>query len=109
MPEAAETPAEIEARIARRREELRSTLEEIGARVHPSTLAEDAKARVAASIDQTAGRAFVAVNRAVTGVRAQLVSAEGAPRLDRVVPAAVLTVAVVGLLVLSTRTRRRRR
>ncbi|RBM21405.1 DUF3618 domain-containing protein [Streptomyces sp. PT12] len=107
MPEAAETPAEIQARIARRREELRATLEEIGARVHPTTIAEDAKARVAATLDHTAGRAFVAVNRAVTGVRAQIVSAEGAPRLERLVPAALLTVGVVGLLVLSTRRRRR--
>ncbi|MDT0342962.1 DUF3618 domain-containing protein [Streptomyces litchfieldiae] len=107
MPEAAETPAEIQARIARRRQDLKTTLEEIGVRVHPSTVVGDARARVAATVDHTAGRAFVAVNRAVSGVRAQLVSPEGTPRLDRVIPAAVLTVAVAGLLVLSSRRRRR--
>ncbi|MDT0445543.1 DUF3618 domain-containing protein [Streptomyces johnsoniae] len=107
MPEAAETPAEIQARIVKRRQDLKVTLEEIGVRVHPDTLVGDAKARVAATVDQTAGRAFVAVNRGVSTARAQLISADGAPRLDRVIPAAVLTVAIAGLLVASTRRRRR--
>ncbi|MDT0307818.1 DUF3618 domain-containing protein [Streptomyces sp. DSM 44917] len=104
MPEA---PSEIEARIVRRREELAATLEEIGVRVHPSTIVGDARARLAATVDQSVGRAFVAVNQAVSGVRAQLVSPDGAPRLDRVVPAVVLTVALAGLFVRSSRRRRR--
>ncbi|ARQ70467.1 DUF3618 domain-containing protein [Streptomyces marincola] len=106
MPEAAETPAEIQARIARRRDDLRVTLEEIGVRVHPNTIVGDAKARVAATVDQTAGRAFVAVNQAVSTVRAQLVSPDGAPRLERVIPVAVATVAVAGLFLAATRRRR---
>ncbi|WP_311667977.1 DUF3618 domain-containing protein [Streptomyces chisholmiae] len=107
VPEAARTTAEIEERIARRRERLAVTLDEIAVRVHPSTIVGDVKARAAGAVDRTAGRAAVAVTRTVDGVRAQLVSAEGGPRLDRVLPVAALAVAVTGLLVLSSRRRRR--
>nr|WP_199293028.1 MULTISPECIES: DUF3618 domain-containing protein [unclassified Streptomyces] len=100
------TPAEIEADIRRRREVLAETLDEIGVRVHPKTLVGDAKAKVAANVDHTLGRAYVQVNRVVSDVRAQFVDAEGAPRLERIVPVALLAVGVVGLLTLSSRRRR---
>ncbi|KOG89007.1 membrane protein, partial [Streptomyces varsoviensis] len=93
----ARTPAQIEADIARRRQELAVTLDEIGVRVHPSTIVGDAKAKVASTVDRTAGRAYVAVNRVVSDARAQFVSPEGAPRVERIVPAALLVVGVVGL------------
>ncbi|MEU9243470.1 DUF3618 domain-containing protein [Streptomyces shenzhenensis] len=101
------TPAQIEADITRRREVLAETLDEIGVRVHPKTIVGDAKAKVAANIDHTLGRAYVQVNRVVSDVKAQFVDEEGAPRLERVVPVALVAVGVVGLLVLSG-TRRRK-
>lgn len=100
------TPAQIEADIRRRRETLAETLDEIGARVHPKTIVGDAKARVVSNIDHTLGRAYVGVNRVVTDVKGQLVGPDGAPRLERVVPVALVVVGVVGLLALSTRRRR---
>ncbi|MEU8886857.1 DUF3618 domain-containing protein [Streptomyces sp. NPDC048442] len=102
----ARTPAQIEADIVRRRDELAVTLDEIGVRLHPRTIVGDAKAHVRSTVDEKAGRAFVAINRKVTDVRAQFVDDEGAPRLDRLVPVAVVAVAVVGLLVVSTRRRK---
>jgi hypothetical protein len=102
----ARTPAQIEADIVRRREQLAVTLDEIGVRVHPKTIIGDAKARVASTVDQTAGRAFVTVNRVVTDVRARFVSEDGTPRLERLVPVALLAVGVVGLLAMSARRRR---
>ncbi|WP_156726651.1 DUF3618 domain-containing protein [Streptomyces apocyni] len=102
----ARTPTEIEADIKRRREQLAATLDEIGVRVHPSTIVGDAKARIMGSVDQTLGRAYVGVNRAVTDVKAQFVDDDGAPRLERVVPAALVVVGVVGLLTISARRRR---
>lgn len=101
----ARTPAQIEADIVRRRQELAVTLDEIGVRLHPKTIMDDAKARAAAAMDRTAGRAYVAANRAVTDVRAQLVSEDGMPRLERIIPVAVIGVAVVGLLTLRARRR----
>lgn len=95
----ARTPAQIEADIVRRREQLAVTLDEIGIRVHPKTIVGDAKAKVASTVDQTAGRAFVAVNRVVSDVKARFTHEDGAPRLERVVPAAVVALAVVGLVV----------
>ncbi|GCB48970.1 DUF3618 domain-containing protein [Streptomyces sp. NL15-2K] len=100
------TPAQIEADIRRRREMLGETLDEIGVRVHPKTIVGDAKARVVSNIDHTLGRAYVGVNRAVTDVKAQFVDEEGAPRLERVVPVALVVVGVVGLLALGTRRRK---
>ncbi|MDK1473772.1 DUF3618 domain-containing protein [Streptomyces sp. 549] len=94
----ARTPAQIEAEITRRRHELAATLDELAVRVHPRTMVDDAKARAAAAVDRTAGRAYIAVNRGVTGVRAQFVDADGSPRLERVVPAVVVAVVAVGLL-----------
>ncbi|MDX2680798.1 DUF3618 domain-containing protein [Streptomyces soliscabiei] len=100
------TPAQIEADIRARREVLAETLDEIGVRVHPKTIVGDAKAKVVANVDHTLGRAYVQVNRVVTEVKAQFVDGEGAPRLERVVPVALVVVGVVGLLALSGRRRR---
>ncbi|MER5857634.1 DUF3618 domain-containing protein [Streptomyces sp. NPDC059688] len=100
------TPAQIEADIRRRREVLAETLDEIGMRVHPKTIVGDARAKVAANIDHTVGRAYVQVNRVVSEVRAQFVDEDGAPRLERVVPVALLAVGVVGLLTLGARRRK---
>ncbi|WP_093800675.1 DUF3618 domain-containing protein [Streptomyces sp. Wb2n-11] len=102
----ARTPAQIEADIKSRRDQLAVTLDEIGVRLHPKTIVGDAKARVASTVDQTAGRAFVAVNRTVSDVKAQFVSEDGSPRLERLVPVALVAVGLVGLITLSTRRRR---
>ncbi|MFG2137134.1 DUF3618 domain-containing protein [Streptomyces sp. NPDC048650] len=102
----ARTPAQIEADIAGRRRELAVTLDEIGVRLHPRTIMGDARAATAAAVDRTAGRAYVAAHRAVSDVRAQLVSEDGAPRLERIVPVAMVGVAVVGLLALTAKRRR---
>ncbi|MBO8195468.1 DUF3618 domain-containing protein [Streptomyces oryzae] len=104
MPEA-RTPADIEADIIRRRQDLAAALDEIAVRVHPKTIVGDAKAKAAAAVDRTAGRAYVVANRAVSDVRAQFVGEDGAPRLERLVPAAVVAVAVVGALALSAKRR----
>jgi hypothetical protein len=100
------TPAQIEADIRRRRDVLAETLDEIGVRVHPQTIVGDAKAKVVSNIDQTLGRAYVGVNRFVTDVKGQLVDQDGAPRLERVVPVALLVVGVVGLLAVGSRRRK---
>ncbi|MES9508539.1 DUF3618 domain-containing protein [Streptomyces sp. NPDC000609] len=102
----ARTPAQIEADIISRREQLAVVLDEIGVRVHPDTIMGDVKAKAAEAVDRTAGRAFVAVNRVVSDVKAQFVSEDGAPRLERVIPAALLAVGVVGLAVRSKRRRK---
>ncbi|WEV27589.1 DUF3618 domain-containing protein [Streptomyces sp. 71268] len=102
----ARTPAQIEADIARRRQALAVTLDEIGIRVHPKTIIGDAKAKVAGAVDRTAGQAYVAANRAVTDLRAQFVTEDGAPRMERIVPVALVAVAVVGLLTASRRDKR---
>ncbi|MER5807925.1 DUF3618 domain-containing protein [Streptomyces sp. NPDC002033] len=105
MPEA-RTPAQIEADIVRRREQLAETLDEIGVRMHPKTIIGDAKAKAASAVDHTAGRAFVAVNRLVTDVKDSLRHEDGAPRPERIVPVVLLAVGVVGLLVASARRKR---
>ncbi|WP_137989111.1 DUF3618 domain-containing protein [Streptomyces vilmorinianum] len=99
----ARTPAQIEADIVRRREQLAVTLDEIGIRVHPKTIIGDAKARVASTVDHTVGRAFVAVNRTVSDVKARFTHEDGSPRLERVVPVALAAAALVGLLAASAR------
>ncbi|MFJ8854376.1 DUF3618 domain-containing protein [Streptomyces sp. NPDC102437] len=103
----ARTPAQIEADIISRREQLAVVLDEIGVRVHPDTIMGEMKAKAAEAVDRTAGRAFVAVNRAVSDVKAQFVSEDGAPRPERVIPVALLAVGVVGLVVASKRRRKR--
>ncbi|MFB7182079.1 DUF3618 domain-containing protein [Streptomyces sp. NPDC056257] len=105
MPEA-RTPAQIEADIVRRREQLAETLDEIGVRVHPKTIIGDARAKVVSTVDHTAGRAFAAVNRVVTDLKDALRNDDGTPRPERIVPVALLAAGVVGVLVLSARRRR---
>ncbi|MEV0411104.1 DUF3618 domain-containing protein [Streptomyces sp. NPDC050448] len=105
MPEA-RTPAQIEADIVRRREELAETLDEIGVRLHPTTIIGDAKARVASTVDHTAGRAVAAVNRLLTDVRDGLRYEDGTPRFDRIAPVALVAAGVIGLLVASARRKR---
>ncbi|MGW0821470.1 DUF3618 domain-containing protein [Streptomyces sp. NPDC002845] len=100
------TPAEIEADIKRRRSTLAETLDEIGVRVHPKTIVGDARAKVVSNVDHTLGKAYVGVNRVVSDVKGQLVSEDGAPRLERIVPVALVVVGVVGLLALGSRRRR---
>ncbi|MGA5703998.1 DUF3618 domain-containing protein [Peterkaempfera bronchialis] len=98
------TTAEIEASIAATRKQLAATLDEIAVRVHPSTVAAQAKAKAAAAVDRTAGRAYVAANRGMEQVRAQFVDAKGNPRMERIVPvAAVAAVAVVAVVALRRR------
>ncbi|KRV47742.1 hypothetical protein AQ490_05015 [Wenjunlia vitaminophila] len=98
------TPAQIEADIKRKREELARTLEEIAVRAHPQTIKDHARVRISAAVDRSAGRAYVAVNRAVTDLRAQFLDEDGSPRMERVVPVAAAAVLLVALV----RTRRRR-
>ncbi|MFJ7158079.1 DUF3618 domain-containing protein [Streptomyces sp. NPDC101118] len=100
------TPAQIEADIIRRREQLAETLDEIGVRMHPQTIIGDARARVASTVDETAGRAFAAVNRVVIDLKAGLRHEDGAPRFERVVPVAMVAVGLIGLLAVSARRRR---
>jgi hypothetical protein len=100
------TPAEIEADIKRRRDTLAETLDEIGVRVHPKTIVGDARAKVVSNIDHTLGKAYVSVNRVVSDAKGRLVDEDGAPRLERIVPVALVLVGVVGLLALGTRRRR---
>ncbi|QDY76911.1 DUF3618 domain-containing protein [Streptomyces qinzhouensis] len=99
----ARTPAQIEADIVRRREQLAETLDEIGVRVHPKTIVGDAKAKVASQVDQAKGRAMDTVQRTVADVRAKFVGEDGSPRLERLLPVAAVVVGVVGLLALSSR------
>ncbi|WP_326582480.1 DUF3618 domain-containing protein [Streptomyces sp. NBC_00481] len=103
------TPAEIEADIKRRRDNLAETLDEIGVRVHPRTIVGDAKAKVVSNIDHTLGKAYVSVNRVVSDVRDQFVDEDGAPRVERIVPVALVVVGVVGVVGLLTLGTRRRR
>ncbi|MFF3889544.1 DUF3618 domain-containing protein [Streptomyces sp. NPDC001914] len=100
------TPAQIEADIKHRRTTLADTLDEIGVRVHPKTIVGDARAKVASNIDHTLGRAYVGVNRVVGDVKGQFVSEDGAPRLERIVPVALVAAGLVGLLVMGTRRRK---
>lgn len=105
MPEA-RTPAQIEADIVRRREQLAEALDEIGVRIHPQTIIGDAKARVASSVDHTLGRAVAAVNRLITDVTDGLRDENGAPRVERIVPVALLAAGAVGLVVVTVRRKR---
>ncbi|MEV8014912.1 DUF3618 domain-containing protein [Streptomyces sp. NPDC086554] len=100
------TPAQIEADIKRRRETLAETLDEIGVRVHPKTIVGDAKAKVVASVDNSLGRVYVGANRIISDVKGQLVREDGAPRLERIVPVALVAVGLVGLMTVSSRRRK---
>ncbi|AEW94294.1 MULTISPECIES: DUF3618 domain-containing protein [Streptomycetaceae] len=98
MADGGRTPAQIEADIVRRRQELAVTLDEIGVRLHPKTIAGNARASARQAVDRTAGRAYVTVNRVISSVRGELVAEDGSPRMERVVPAAIAAVALVALL-----------
>ena len=89
------TPAQIEADIVRRRQELAATLNEIGVRVHPRTIVGNAQDSVRE-----------AVYRAVGDARAQLVREDGAPRMERIVPVAVAVVTLALVIGLSSRRKR---
>ncbi len=101
------TPAQIEADIVRRRQDLAATLNEIGVRVHPKTIVGNAQDSVRQAVDRTAGRAYVVVNRAVSDARTQFVGEDGAPRMDRIVPVAVAVV-TLAIVVAGMSSRRRR-
>ena len=102
------TPAQIEAEIARRRQDLAATLDELAVRVHPVTIARDTKAKAVSAVDRTVGQAYVAANRAVSRTRAHFVTDEGAARPERIIPVALAGVALIAVVAgLSVRSRRR--
>jgi hypothetical protein len=103
----ARTPAQIEAAIARRRQDLAATLDEIAVRVHPATIARDTRAKAVSALDRSVGQAYVAVNRAVTRAREPFVTKDGRPRMERIVPAAVAAAVLVGVVAGLSRRRRR--
>ncbi|MFI0238958.1 DUF3618 domain-containing protein [Streptomyces sp. NPDC016845] len=100
------TSAQIEADIKRRRETLAETLDEIGVRVHPKTIVGDAKAKLVSNVDHTLGRAYVGANRLVSDLKSQFVAEDGAPRLGRIVPAALVVVGVAGLVTVASKRRK---
>ncbi|MFE6054328.1 DUF3618 domain-containing protein [Kitasatospora sp. NPDC056446] len=102
----ARTTAQIEADIENARGRLAATLDELAVRVHPSTISAQVKAKAVASVEEKAGRAYVAASGLVDKVRAQFVDEKGQPRRERIVPAALVGVGLV-LLVASSRKRRK--
>nr|AUV64107.1 zinc finger protein [Streptomyces citricolor] len=104
---AARTTAQIEADIERTRKQLAVNLDELAMRVHPSTVAAQTKAKMRASVEQKAGRAYVAVSGAVEQVKAHFTDEQGRPRQDRIVPAALVGTGVL-LLIASARSKRKR-
>lgn len=101
-------PAQIEADIIRRRQNLATTLDEIAVRVHPVTIARDTRAKAMSAVDRTVGRAYVSTHRAISDARGHFVSEDGAPRVERIVPAAVAAVALIAVVAGLTVRRRRR-
>ncbi|MFF1902526.1 DUF3618 domain-containing protein [Kitasatospora sp. NPDC058218] len=102
----ARTTAQIEADISRTRTQLAATLDELAMRVHPSTITAQVKAKAVASVEEKAGRAYVAASGLVEQAKARFVDEKGRPRKERVVPAALVGVGLV-LLVASARKRRK--
>ncbi|MET8625419.1 DUF3618 domain-containing protein [Kitasatospora sp. NPDC004669] len=100
------TAVQIEADIERTRGRLAETLDELAVRIHPSTISAQVKAKAMASVEEKAGRAYVAANGLVEKVRAQFVDEKGRPRKERVVPAALVGAGLV-LLIASSRRRRK--
>jgi len=103
---AARTTAQIEADIAQARERLATTLDELAMRVHPATIAAQTKARALASVEQKAGKAYVAASGAVEQVKARFTDEKGQPRIERIVPVALVGVGAL-LLLASARKRRK--
>ncbi|MFJ5926333.1 DUF3618 domain-containing protein [Kitasatospora sp. NPDC092948] len=100
------TTAQIEADIAGTRDRLAATLDELAMRVHPATVAAQTKAKLRATVEQKAGRAYVAASGAVEQVTSKFVDEDGRPRPERIVPVALVGVGVV-LLIASARRRRK--
>ncbi|NYI08158.1 DUF3618 domain-containing protein [Allostreptomyces psammosilenae] len=101
------TPAEIEADINRTRRRLAATLDELAVRVHPRTVVDDAKDRAREAVSRGVGRARTVVGEVGGRAREQVVDDYGGPRLERVVPLALVGLAVVTLLAVSAYRRRR--
>ncbi|WP_333771750.1 DUF3618 domain-containing protein [Streptomyces sp. IBSBF 2435] len=108
MSDDVRTPAQIEAEIARRRQDLAATLDELAVRVHPVTIARDTKAKAVSTVDHTVGQAYVAANRAVSRAKAHFVTDEGAPRPERILPVAVAGVVLIFAVTGLSAWRRRR-
>lgn len=93
------SPDRIEAEINARHKRLSATLDEIAVRAHPSTVTARAKQQASERVDQTAGRAYAKANQVWTQVnrrvRAEMLDGYGSPRMERVVPAAVVGAALV--------------
>jgi hypothetical protein len=92
------TTAQIEADIAKTRDRLATTLDELAVAVHPSTVAAQAKAKLVGTMEQKAAKAYVAASGAVERVKAQFTDESGQPRMERIVPAALVGVGVLLLL-----------
>jgi len=103
---AARTTAQIEADIARTRDQLAATLDELAVRVHPSTVVAQTRARLLGSVEQKAGRAYVAASGSVEKVKAQFTDEKGRPRPERIVPVALVG---VGVLLLAASVAKRKR
>ncbi|MFB6891790.1 DUF3618 domain-containing protein [Kitasatospora sp. NPDC056327] len=103
----ARTAAQIEADITRTRTQLAETLDELAMRVHPTTISAQVRAKAVATVEERAGKAYVAASGLVERARAQFVDEKGQPRKERVVPAALVGAGVV-LLVAAARRRRKR-
>ena len=96
--------AQIEEDIARTREQLAATLDQLAVAVHPSTIIDSLKAQATAKIQQTAGQAFTRVNQGVEAVKGQFTDEKGNLDQKRVVPAAAIGAAlVVGVIMLRRR------
>jgi hypothetical protein len=106
-PHGGRSVEQIEADMAARRKRLAATLDELSVRTHPSTLTEKAKEEAGAAVDRTVGRLYARANEAVSQVsarvRKEMFDGYGSPRMDRVVPAAMVVVAVVGLVAVRRR------
>ena len=76
---------------------------------NPLGLSGSATTGIVSALDRPVGQAFEAANRAADRTRERFVDEKGTPRMDRIVPAAVLGVAVVATVVAGLTMRRRRR
>jgi len=99
---------DIEADIVRRRQQLAETLDELAVRVHPKTIAGDARDKALAAVNRTAARAGAAAERTAGDVRAKFYDENGTLRYERVVGAALVGAAVIGgVCALAARRKRR--
>ncbi|MGF1428862.1 DUF3618 domain-containing protein [Kitasatospora sp. LaBMicrA B282] len=104
--DAGRSTAEIEADIAAARTRLADTLDELAVRVHPTTVAAQVRAKAQASVEQRLGRLYVGASRGVEQLKAQFTDEQGKPRVERIVPAALVGGGVL-LLVASARKRKK--